>query len=553
MFVRVKTTPNSPRKSVQLVESVRVDGKVKQKILRHIGIALDDDEVQRLKELGELVKAKLETQHQSSLFSPEMTARQVLEARRQQSEDEPILVDLKLLREEQRVITGIHDIYGEIYQQLGFDRVLPASRFRASNAALKDCVLARIANPDSKRATARLLEQDFGIHLPLEKIYRMMDQLDERRIDQLKTTIGTATRALLGGSLDVLFFDCTTLYFESFQEDDLKQNGYSKDCKFGQPQVLLALMVSQEGLPVSYEVFPGATFEGHSLIPVLEELKRKYSLNRVVCVADRGMLNAANLQALEAAGMHYIVGAKLKQLPQAQQQKILDKDQYQTVAGSGERRFELPHQQRRIVVSYCPKRADKDRHDREQSVQRLLKKIGKSQNPKSLLNNYGYKKFLTISGKTRLSVNEEKIAQAARWDGLHGVITNLPKKISADELFSHYRGLWQVEETFRITKHDLKIRPIYHWTPRRVRAHIAIAFMALTAVRHLSYRTALQYKRLSPQVIRNALCHVQHSVLRHKKTRKRYVIPSQFSPEAKKIYQLMGIKLSGAPYALSDD
>ncbi len=148
--------------------------------------------------------------------------------------------------------------------------------------------------------------------------------------------------------------------------------------------------------------------------------------------------------------------------------------------GSGERRFELPHQQRRIVVSYCPKRADKDRHDREQSVQRLLKKIGKSQNPKSLLNNYGYKKFLTVSGKTRLSVNEEKIAQAARWDGLHGVITNLPKKISADELFSHYRGLWQVEETFRIAKHDLKIP-------------------------------------------------------------KRYVIPSQFSPEAKKIYQLMGI------------
>jgi len=131
----------------------------------------------------------------------------------------------------------------------------------------------------------------------------------------------------------------------------------------------LALMVSQEGLPVSYEVFPGATFEGHSLIPVLEELKRKYSLNRVVCVADRGMLNEANLQAMEAAGLHYIVGA---QLPQLQQQKILDLAQYQTVVGSGERWFELPYQKRRIVVSYCPKRADKDRHDREQSIQRLL-------------------------------------------------------------------------------------------------------------------------------------------------------------------------------------
>ena len=165
MFVRVKTTPNSPRKSVQLVESVRTGGKVKQKILRHIGIAMDDDELQRLKELGELVKAKLEAQHQSSLFTPEMTARQVLQARQQQSVDEPIMVDLKLLREEQRVITGIHDIYGEIYQQLGFDRILPVSRFRTSNAALRDCVLARIANPDSNRATAGLLDQDFCLNV----------------------------------------------------------------------------------------------------------------------------------------------------------------------------------------------------------------------------------------------------------------------------------------------------------------------------------------------------------------------------------------------------
>ena len=118
------------------------------------------------------------------------------------------------------------------------------------------------------------------------------------------------------------------------------------------------------------------------------------------------------------------------------------------------------------------------------------------------------------------------------------------------DVLAHYRSLWQVEESFRITKHDLKVRPIYHWTPRRVRAHIAIAFMAFTCVRHLMYRVKLQYQSLSPAVIRNALIHVQHSILEHRTTHKRYVIPSQISPEAKKLYELMGLSASTVPYAL---
>ncbi len=550
MFVRIKTTPNSPRRSVQLVESVRVGDKVKQKIVRHVGIAMDEDELQRLKELGEVIKAKLEDQHQQSLFTPEQAAKQIIDAKAAgEKSSSPLTVDLKQLQEQQRVVMGVHEVYGEIYQHLGFDHLLPASRYRASNEALFHCVMARIANPDSKRSTVRLLEQDFGVSLALEKVYRMMDQLNDQKTDKLKTFVSQGTQALLQGPLDVLFFDCTTLYFESFKEDELKQNGYSKDCKFNQPQVLLALMVTREGLPVSYEVFPGATFEGHSLLPILEEMKAKYSLSRVVCVADRGMLNEQNLKALEAAGIYYIVGAKLKQLPKAQQAQMLDKTAYQPLGGSASTVMELTHKHRRLIVSHCPKRADKDRHDRQKAVDKLIKKIAKSQNPKSLLNNYGYKKFLTIRGKTDLSINHDKIEEAEQWDGLHGVITNLADT-PCQEVLSHYRGLWQVEESFRITKHDLKVRPIYHWTPSRIRAHIALAFMAFACVRHLSYRVRLQYQPLSPATIRNVLIHVQHSVLRHKRTGKHYVIPSQVSPEAKKIYQLMGLKLSTTPYQL---
>ena len=549
MFVRVKTTPNSPRQSVQIVQSVRVGDKVKQKIVRYVGIAMNEDELGRLRELAEVIKATIEAQYQPSLFPPETVAKQMLEAQAAKASKTALNVDLRQMVEEQRVVLGIHEVYGEVYRQLSFDTLLPQKQYRASEETLFHCVMARIANPKSKRGSVRLLEQDFGVSLPLEKVYRMMDQLDDNTISRLQSMTCQGTRSLLSDALDVLFFDCTTLYFESFKEDELKQNGYSKDCKFNQPQVLLALLVTHEGLPVGYEVFPGATFEGHSLISVLQTMQARYDVRKMIFVADRGMLNEDNLSALDEAGAYYIVGAKLKQLPAALQTKVLDKSAYQALGKGASSAAELTHKKRRLIVSHCPKRADKDQHDRQKAVDRLIKKIGKSQNPKDLLNNYGYKKFLIIKGKTSLSINQDKIAAESRWDGLHGVITNLPDT-PHQEVLSHYRGLWQVEESFRITKHDLKVRPIYHWTPSRVRAHIAISFMAFTCIRQLMYRIKLQHKALSPEVIRNALIHVQHSVFKHKRTKKSYVMPAQINPEAKKIYAVMGLKATTTPYQL---
>ncbi len=153
MFVRVKSTPNSPRQSVQIVSSVRVGDKVKQKIVRYIGIAMDDDELVRLKELAEVVKAKLEAQHQPSLFPPETVAKQMLEAKaaKAQSSKATLNVDLRQMVEEQRVVLGIHEVYGAVYRQLSFDTLLPQKRYRASHEALFHCVMARIANPPRAR------------------------------------------------------------------------------------------------------------------------------------------------------------------------------------------------------------------------------------------------------------------------------------------------------------------------------------------------------------------------------------------------------------------
>lgn len=554
MFIRIKTTPNSPRKSVQLVESVRDGDKVKQKIVRHVGIAMDDDELRRLQELAMHIKLKIENEHTPTLFPAEELADLANAARKKtfEKDKKPLPVDLTDLREEQRFIMGIHDIYGNLYKELGFSTAFASpKRNEAMGQMLRDIVLARIANPLSKRASVAMLERDFGITLNLDRVYQMMSKLDVHTIRRIQDRARTSASSLLGQRIDVLFYDCTTLYFESFNEDDLKQYGYSKDFKFNQAQVLLALLVTPEGLPMGYEVFPGASFEGHTLIPILKNLKSTYELNNIIFVADRGLLSEENLLFLEQEKFQYIVGARLRNLPKSLQEKILDEKNYVACADEKEGKFATFNQGngRRLIVNYNLNRAEKDRTDREKSVQKLFSKLQKNKNPKDLISNYGYKKYIQVEGKATAKLDKQKVEQAAKWDGLQGVITN-HSDLSAESIMTHYHSLWHIEESFRINKHDLKVRPIFHWTPPRIRAHIAIAFMAFTCVRHLEYRVALQYQKMSPEAIRKELLHVQMSVLKHRKTRKRYCIPSKISQEAKKIYQISGVKYSAVPFQL---
>ena len=152
-------------------------------------------------------------------------------------------------------------------------------------------------------------------------------------------------------------------------------------------------------------------------------------------------------------------------------------------------------QNKKLLVSHSAKRARKDAYDREKAIVKLRKKLKKSKNPKELISNSGNCKFLRIEGDSEIHLDEDKCAQAAVWDGLHGVITN-DFNLSPEDAINQYRGLWQVEESFRITKHDLKVRPIFHWTPNRIRAHLVISFMAFTCVRHLEHRVKLQYQKL---------------------------------------------------------
>ncbi len=156
-----------------------------------------------------------------------------------------------------------------------------------------------------------------------------------------------------------------------------------------------------------------------------------------------------------------------------------------------------------------------------------------------------------MEGKAKIITDENKIQEAARWDGLHGIVTNIPQQEGTVQmLLNHYRGLWQVEETFRLSKHDLRMRPIFHWTENRIKAHVAICFMALICIRAMEYSVRLQYRKLSPESIRNELMKLQTSILKDTKTGNQYALPSKATQDAKKIYQIMGLKWTDTPYQL---
>ena len=549
MFVRVKPSNNNKTTFVQIVQSIRAADKITQRIVRHIGVAKDETELEKLKNLAESIKEKLEARGQQYLFKPEEVAN--LKKPDAVYESQDYNVNLSNLIEEQRLVAGIHEAYGKLFDDLGYAKVINyPSKNKITTEVFKNIVLARIANPASKRSSVLKLEEDFGLTINLDRVYRMMDKLDISAIERLKKITYENTLSLIGAKLNVIFYDATTIYFESFTEDELKRNGFSKDHKNNQPQVLLALIVTSDGLPVDYEVFAGDTYEGSTLIPSLRKVKEKYDIERIVFVADSAMLskeNIAELESLKDESFSYIVGARLKNLNKTLKSSILDTHNYKEIS-PGLRIGQFDLGSKKLIVSYSAKRARKDSLDRKKAIEKLKAKLEKSSSVKSNISNNSYRKYLKVNGKSTITLDEDKIESDSVWDGLHGVVTN--SSLSPADILEKYKELFNVEAAFRVTKHDLSVRPVYHWKPERIKAHIAICYCAYSLVKQMEYRVRLQYRKISIEDIREFLMHVQTTIFYDRKKKIRYAFPSSMKYDAKKIYNLLGIKRNLTPYII---
>ncbi|MBI5274028.1 MAG: IS1634 family transposase, partial [Chlamydiales bacterium] len=371
---------------------------------------MDEQELEQLKTLAEIIKVKLESGSQQNLFQPEtLVDLNKKAANAKTSADEKFKVNLKDLVEEQRIVCGIHGAYGNLFDELGYDGLFDKKEKKAAHY-FKNVVMARIANPKSKRMSVRNLEEDFGVTLNLDMVYRMMDLLTDERIEKMQKLTADNTLGLLGQKIDVMFYDVTTIYFESFTEDTLRKNGYSKDLKFNQPQILLALLVTKEGLPIGYEIFEGNKYEGHTMLPVLLKIRKRYELDKIFIVGDSGMMNKDNIAELKKEGFKFIVGARLKNLSKEITAKILDMNEYRKPNEASEisiAKFMVGDEF--LVVSYSEKRAKKDRLEREKGITKLKKKLEKQKTIKCHLRDTGYRKFLKISGESSIEFDEEKL------------------------------------------------------------------------------------------------------------------------------------------------
>ena len=274
-------------------------------------------------------------------------------------------------------------------------------------------------------------------------------------------------------------------FFETAQTDVLREPGFSKDGKTAESQVILGLLVSEGGYPLSYSLFNGSQYEGFTMIPMIDDFKQRFNLGKdFVVVADSGLMNKNNVTLLQEAGYNYILGARIKSESASVKQWILslekvDKACYDYKRENGER----------LIVSYSDKRAKKDAYNRDRGIVRLRKAYKTGRITKSQVNKRGYNKFLEISKDIEVVISEEKIAEDCQWDGLKGYITNTD--LDAERVIAEYHGLWVVERAFRISKGTLEMRPMFHFTERRIEAHVCICFIAYKVYKELERLIAI--------------------------------------------------------------
>jgi hypothetical protein len=367
-------------------------------------------------------------------------------------------------------VIGSELILGKIYDKIGFPTGGCPDYFRK-------LVLCRLVYPGSKLKTVDYFRQHLNIDVSVYSVYRFLDELNSTIKPEIEQISFAYTQKLLKGRIGVVFYDMTTLYFEASEEDDYRIPEFNKDGKHQQPQIMIGLLVSSHGYPIGYEIFQGNTSETKTLLPVLETFQKKFDIDKPIIVADAALLSEKNIQALQKKGYQYLLGARIKNETEAVKQEILSLD-----IQEGKPK-EIKSKNGRLIVSFSSKRAYNDKKNRDKGLKRLEKRVKSGKLTKEHINNRGYNKYLKLSGEVTVAIDYEKFEADEAWDGLKGYVTNtrLPKK----QVIENYSQLWMVEKAFRISKTDLRIRPIYHRLKDRIQAHICICFTAYAIYKEL--------------------------------------------------------------------
>ena len=464
--------------SVSVIVASKHKGSYKKLVT--IGISKDKSEIEQLEQKGRdwIRRRKLSIQPEFDLFGEE---RRALEYEREMTERVLSNIDNILLN-------GTELILDRVFDRIGFNRI--------EDVVFRKLVQSRLSYPASKAATVEYLKNYYDEDVDLSRIYRYLDKLSSSHKDLVQDISVRHTMEVLGGHIGVMFYDVTTLYFETDRQDDLRKTGFSKEGRHSNPQIILGLLVSLDGYPLAYCIHEGNKYEGHTMPPVIREFVARYGLDDFIVVADSGLMNSDNINELEAEGCKYIIGSRIKNKSEAVKRQILSFDKENGVMHEIDK-----GNRRRLLVGYSENRAKKDAHNREKGIRRLEKAYRAGHLSKENINRRGYNKFLDMDGNTKVSINYDRIRDDERWDGLKGYLTNTV--IPTDEVVSAYHNLWNVERAFRIAKSKIEIRPMFHFTRRRIEAHVCICFVALKVYKELERLLKLNHINMSVDKVLN--------------------------------------------------
>lgn len=492
MYFRVKRTGDYAY--LQIVESFREGGQVHQRVLSTLGRL---DVLQAGGQLDGLMRSGLR-------FCQQMTVINAHAA----GQTEPVTV--------QRI--GPDLVFGRLWQSLQLPailrRALESRRFEFDvERAIYLTVIHRLFASGSDRAAERWRE---AYRLPgtealdLHHLYRAMAFLGEPLADQPGTRVLATPRCTkdwieeqlfeprrdLFSEINLVFFDTTAIYFQGEGGQELGRRGKSKDHRPDLKQMVVGLVLDIYGWPLCCELWPGNTADVKTLLPVVRRLRERFGVRRVCITADRGMISAETVATLESAELDcdYILGARMRSVKEVRERVLADRGEFLEV--TPERKMskdpsplkvkEVNIGPRRYVVCLNEEQRRKDAADRQAIVEALREQLKRGD--KTLIGNKGYRKYLAEEGDQRFAIDEAKVKEEARYDGLWVLQTNLadePKTIA-----TAYKELWMVEDLFRTMKSILETRPIYHKCDETIRGHVFCSFLALQLRRSLEQRLA---------------------------------------------------------------
>lgn len=400
----------------------------------------------------------------------------------------------------------LYDVLVAVYDWLGFGAV--------GDAVFRDLVIARIVEPTSKADAARVLA-DLGVKtLSYRTIQR---HLAKANTDNYRDVIAGRcfTHARDRGGLSLLLYDVTTLYFEAENEDALRKVGYSKERRID-PQIVVGLLVDRTGFPLEVGCFEGNTAETRTLVPVITAFADRHDLTDIpiVVAADAGMLSAANLTALDDAGLGFIVGSRSVKAPidlashfhwhgdVFTDGQIIDtvtpRHANSTVNDTALRAEPIWNPDDhpgawRAVWAYSAKRARRDQKTLYAQETRARAVINGERTVKST-------RFVKIHAGNRV-LDDASLTRAQSLVGLKGYVTNIPAAVMpAGEVIGKYHDLWHVERSFRMSKNDLRARPMFHRTRDAIEAHLTIVIAALAVAHNIQERTGLAIANVVKQL-----------------------------------------------------